>query len=68
MKKIIVLFMVTLIGGYPMISISSAEEPPITLYMMYTEQSGYHPDELQMIAKIFEKLSGIEIKIDYPFR
>lgn len=33
--------------------------------MLYTAQSGYHPDDMQMLTKTFYNLSDIKVNIDY---
>ncbi|MBD3307992.1 extracellular solute-binding protein [candidate division KSB3 bacterium] len=39
--------------------------PVPAVQMVCIDRSGYHPDEMQMIARIFNDLSGIEITIEY---
>lgn len=36
-----------------------------TLKMMYTEQSGYAPEELQKLRAMFQELTGITVNLEY---
>lgn len=64
MKKIVISFiwMLILIG---MCASGFAQEPPKAISILYMAHSGYHPDDLQMLTKIFNDLSGIKVNIDY---
>jgi multiple sugar transport system substrate-binding protein len=42
-----------------------AQESPQILRVMHMSQSGYHPDDVQMLTRVFYDLSGIEVNIDY---
>lgn len=64
MKKIVIVFIGSLVWAFTYVSVF-AEETTQTISMMHTAQSGYHPDDLQMLTKIFKDLSGIEVNIDY---
>lgn len=64
MKKIGMLCVCVLVWTSTL-SIVPAQELVETINVMYTAQSGYHPDELKMLGSIFSELTGIEVKIDY---
>lgn len=46
-------------------SLALAQEAVETINVMYIANSGYHPDELQMLQKVFRDLTGIEVNVDY---
>jgi len=43
----------------------TADEAASGIRMLYTAQSGYQPDELQMLSRMFTELSGIDVEIEY---
>lgn len=51
--------------GIMLFSIAWAQESVAVLNVMHIEKSGYHPDEMKMIADLFQELAGIEVHIDY---
>ncbi len=64
MKKIAVIFICVMSWGCLHFS-AFAQESPQTLRIMYISQSSYHPDDVQMLTRVFHDLSGIEVNIDY---
>jgi len=64
MKKIFTLFVCVLVWTFTL-SATPAQETVKEINVMYTAQSGYHPNELKMIKNLFTELTGIEVKIDY---
>lgn len=64
MRKIFTVFVCVLVW-LATFSVVPAQEPVKMINVLYTAQSGYHPDELKMLRNIFSELTGIEVKIDY---
>jgi multiple sugar transport system substrate-binding protein len=64
MKKIVGSFMCALVLVF-MLSVVQAQEKTETLNILYIAQSGYHPDILPMLRRMFTELTGIEINIEY---
>ncbi len=64
MKKILVLFVWVLVWTFTS-SLVPAQDVGETINVMYTAQSGYHPDEVKMLTRLFKELTGIEVNVDY---
>lgn len=64
MKRMICILW-SLVCVYTPVATGAEDMTTTTLRAMYTAQSGYQPDELQMISRIFRDLSGIEVEINY---
>jgi len=63
MKKLCGLLIGVLIWLFPLFAIQ-AQEKTVTLNVLYIAQSGYTPDNMQMLRRMFTELSGIEIKLE----
>jgi multiple sugar transport system substrate-binding protein len=64
MKKIFVLCICVLVWTFTLSEVF-AQETGGMINVMYTSQSGYHPDELKMLIRTFNDLTGIDVNIDY---
>ncbi len=62
MKKLYVLIILSCLYG---VTAVTADETAPGIRMMYTAQSGYRPDELQILSRMFTELSGIGVEIDH---
>jgi multiple sugar transport system substrate-binding protein len=63
MKKLYGLLIGVLIWLCPFFAIQ-AQEKTVTLNVLYITQSGYSPDNMQMLRKMFTEFSGIEINLE----
>ncbi len=65
MKKYVVLVLAVLVAGGMWTLVCPAQDSPKEIRMLCTARSGYLPENIQMVAKTFYHLSGIEVNIEY---